>query len=70
MEDKENMRHDKEQKICALKARLSATDYKAIKCLTAKALGEDAPYDLAEVEADRQKCRDEIDALRKELGEE
>lgn len=59
----------KEQRICDLRWRLKATDYKTIKCLAAKALGEDAPYDLAEVEAERQKCRDEINKIQSELGE-
>ena len=45
-------------------------DYKAIKCVTAFALGKTMPYDLEELEKKRQEVRDEIDALRKELGEE
>ena len=67
MEEKENMRHEKEQKICALEARLSATDYKVLKDLAAQALGEEMPYDLTKVEAERQACRDEINAIQSEL---
>lgn len=44
-------------------------DYKVIKCLTAKALGEEMPYDLAELEERRQAVRDEINKLQQELGE-
>ena len=59
----------KQQRICDLRCHLDATDYKTIKCLAAAALKEDAPYDLAEVEAERQKCRDEINAIQEELVE-
>ena len=57
----------KEQRICDLRWRLKATDYKTIKCLAAKALGEEMPYDLKKVEAERQACRDEINAIQSEL---
>lgn len=67
--EKMEARRKKEQRICDLRCHLDATDYKTIKCLAAAALKEDAPYDLAEVEAERQKCRDEINAIQAELVE-
>ena len=61
-------RQRKEQRVYDLEAHLNATDYKVLKDLAAQALGEELPYDLKEVEAERQKCRDEINAIQAELA--
>lgn len=56
-----------EEQIAELKAKLSATDYKVIKCSECQLLGQEMPYDVAELHAERQAIRDEINAL--EQGE-
>ena len=50
-------------KIRRLKAQLSATDYKVIKCAECQLLGQEMPYDVEELHAERQKIRDEINRL-------
>lgn len=69
----EKERNNKQRRIIELTNALSAPtsdigDYKAIKCLTAAALGKEMPYDLAELEAKRQAARDEINAIQAELA--
>ena len=51
------------EKITELKRRLSNTDYKVIKCAECQLLGQDMPYDVAELHAERQAIRDEINRL-------
>lgn len=73
--EKQKARAEKEARIISLTAALTSPtseigDYKAIKCLTAKALGENMPYDLAELEKKRQAARDEINAIQAELAKE
>ena len=51
------------EKIAELKRRLSDTDYKVIKCAECQLLGQDMPYDVAELHAERQAIRDEINKL-------
>ena len=46
-----------------LKAELAATDYQIIKCSECQLLGQPMPYDVAELHAQRQAIRDEINAL-------
>lgn len=46
-----------------LKEKLSATDYKVIKCSECQLIGEPMPYDIAELHAERQAIRDEINKL-------
>ena len=46
-----------------LKAELSATDYKIIKCSEAQLVGETLPYDIAVLHAERQALRDRINEL-------
>jgi hypothetical protein len=50
-------------KIRKLKEKLAATDYKVIKCAECQLLGEEMPYDVAELHAERQAIRDEINEL-------
>ena len=52
-----------DEKIAELKQQLSATDYKVIKCAECQLLGEEMPYDVAELHAERQAIRDEINGL-------
>lgn len=54
------------EKIAELKAQLSATDYKVIKCSECQLLGQEMPYDVAELHAQRQAIRDEINRLEQE----
>lgn len=54
------------EKIAQLKKQLSATDYKVIKCAECQLLGQEMPYDVAALHADRQALRDEINKLERE----
>lgn len=54
-----------EEKITELKAQLSATDYKIIKCSEASLVGEELPYDIITLHAERQALRDQINLLEK-----
>ena len=54
------------EKIAELKKQLSATDYKVIKCAECQLLGEELPYDVAALHAERQAIRDEINKLEEE----
>ena len=49
--------------ISRLKDELASTDYQIIKCSECQLLGKDMPYDVAELHAQRQAIRDEINAL-------
>ncbi len=51
------------EKIAELKKQLSATDYTVIKCAECQLLGQEMPYDVAELHAERQAIRDEINRL-------
>ena len=51
------------EKIAELKAQLSATDYKVIKCSECQLAGKEMPYDVAELHAERQAIRDQINQL-------
>ena len=57
----------KQQRIAELKAQLDDTDWKIIKCNEYQLAGEELPYDIAELHAQRQALRDEINQL--EQGE-
>ena len=52
-----------QDKINSLKKELESTDYKIIKCSECYLLGQDMPYDVAELHAQRQAIRDAINAL-------
>lgn len=54
------------EKIAELKAQLSATDYKIIKCSECQLLGQEMPYDVVELHAERQAIRDQINELEQE----
>lgn len=53
----------KQARIAELKAQLNSTDYKIIKCSECSLAGEELPYDIAELHAQRQALRDEINEL-------
>ena len=53
--------------IDALKAQIAEGDYKVIKCAEAQLMGEELPYNVAELHAQRQALRDEINKLESEL---
>lgn len=55
------------QQIQSLKDSLSSTDYKIIKCSEAQLLGEELPYDIASLHAERQALRDKINELEQQL---
>ena len=56
-----------EDQIQSLKQQLSSTDYKIIKCSEAQLLGEELPYDIASLHAERQVLRDKINELEQQL---
>ena len=53
--------------IVSLKTQLSSTDYKIIKCSEAQLLGEELPYDISLLHAERQVLRDKINELEQQL---
>ena len=55
-----------QEQIAELKAQLSATDYKVIKCSECQLLGLEMPYDVAALHANRQAIRDQINKLQQE----
>ena len=56
-----------EDQISSLKTQLSSTDYKIIKCSEAQLLGEELPYDISSLHAERQALRDKINELEQQL---
>ena len=53
-------------KIAELKKQLQSTDYKIIKCSECQLVGEEMPYDVAALHAERQAIRNEINKLEQE----
>lgn len=51
------------EQIAELKKQLSATDYKVIKCAECQLLGQEMPYDVVALHAERQAFRDQINQL-------
>ena len=52
-----------------LEAQLSSSDYKIIKCAESQAAGEELPYDINALHAERQEKRDRINSLDREIEE-
>lgn len=52
-----------EQRIWELKAQLAESDYRVIKCSEAMLAGLPMPYDVAQLHAERQAIRDQINAF-------
>lgn len=46
-----------------LRQKLSDTDYKVIKCYEYQLMGEELPYDIQALHAERQTLRDQINSL-------
>jgi hypothetical protein len=59
----EQQRQANMRRISELKKLLAETDYKVIKCAEAQILGLEMPYDVQEITAQRQECREEINEL-------
>ena len=55
------------EKIAELKAKLSATDYKVIKCCECYFTGYELPYDTEELHMERQAIREKINELEAQL---
>ena len=53
--------------IDTLKAQIAEGDYKVIKCAEAQLMGEELPYNVAELHAQRQALRNEINVLESEI---
>ena len=62
MEEQERIANINAQ-INNLKEQLASTDYKIIKCTECSMIGEEMPYDVNELHAERQVIRDEINLL-------
>lgn len=63
----------KEQEIRNLEAALSSVssdigDYKIIKCVEYQALGMEMPYNISELNEQRQAVRDQINTLEDEIA--
>lgn len=56
-----------QQKIWELKAKLSETDYKVLKCTEASLRGQELPYDLDAVVSERDGWRAQINELEEKL---
>lgn len=50
-----------------LKAELSESDYKVIKCYEANVMGLELPYNIADLHIEKQMLRDRINQLQSEL---
>lgn len=53
--------------IQALKDSLAESDYKITKCYEASLIGEELPYDVSALHAERQKVRDKINELEAQV---
>lgn len=56
--------YEVQEQIASLKAELESTDYKIIKCSEAQLVGEELPYDIVALHAERQALRDRINELQ------
>ena len=64
----EKEKTSKNKTLFYLKTLLEQSDYKVIKCLEAKELEEEMPYDLQSLIAQRKAWREEINALEFEIS--
>ena len=58
---------EKQAKIESYKEQIAESDYKVIKCSEAQLMGEELPYNVAELHKQRQALRDEINKLESEM---
>ena len=68
--EEEIARQQREARIWELKDQLAQGDYKIIKCAEAQLKGEEMPYNVAEIVAERNAMRDEINELENIGGDE
>ena len=61
--EEELAQQQREQRIWELKDQLAQGDYKIIKCAEAQLTGEGMPYNVAELVAERNAMREEINEL-------
>lgn len=61
--EEELARQQREQRIWELKDQLAQGDYKIIKCAEAQLTNEPMPYDVAELVAERNELRKQINEL-------
>ena len=61
--EEEIARQQREARIWELKDALAQGDYKIIKCAEAQLMGEEMPYNVAELVAERNAMREEINEL-------
>jgi hypothetical protein len=54
---------DNTERIVLLKLKLATTDFQIIKCAEFSLLGQELPYDLAALHAERQAIRNQINLL-------
>jgi len=52
-----------------LESLLKSGDYKVIKCAEAQAAGEELPYDISRLHAERQQMRDRVNAIENDIRE-
>lgn len=64
---REEVLAEKQAVIDSLKAQIAEGDYKVIKCAEAQLMGEELPYNVTELHAQRQALRDEINKLEQEI---
>lgn len=64
---REEILAEKQAVIDSLKAQIAESDYKVIKCAEAQLMGEELPYNVAELHAQRQALRNEINVLESEI---
>lgn len=57
-----------QEKIINLKQKLSATDYKVIKCIECFITNREMPYNVEELHTERQAVRDKINQLEQEVN--
>lgn len=60
-------RNKTKREIETLKASISGTDYKIIKCYEASLVGEELPYDIAALHSERQEIQEHINELEAKL---
>lgn len=66
-EKNKQLKNNKILEINNLKIKLNETDYQVIKCYEAQLLGEEMPYNLQELLAQRKAWREEINTLEFEI---
>lgn len=68
--DREQIEQEIRNLTCQLQSSVSDIgDWKIIKCCEAYLIGDDLPYNLEELAAQRQAVRDEINRLQKEYAD-